>query len=203
MYIYDMYRRSVAMRSQTRYESLQRHLGRLSEDRRDFSFNEIESILGRSLPPSASGAHGRQWWANTSTHSQGQAWLNAGWKVNTVDIARRRVEFRRFIQGAGRPSGLSVGGGAQLGVEEPPQPFAGPANEITIRLSELSGSARRMIEDYAEACGGDVERSVRQAIEAAAMERRKQLFDWFDQQNRGLPAGPGSAELIREDRDAR
>jgi hypothetical protein len=58
-------------------------------------FAELEEVLGFPLPPSAS--RYREWWANQRSggHSQAKGWQDAGWKVWAVDLAGRRVEFRR------------------------------------------------------------------------------------------------------------
>ena len=47
------------------------------------SFQQIEDVLGKPLPPSAR-AH-RPWWSN-SRHVQAQAWQAAGWEVDSVDL---------------------------------------------------------------------------------------------------------------------
>jgi hypothetical protein len=61
------------------------------------TFQQIESILGFGLPFSA--YQHRAWWANPSTpdyHPYAQAWLGAGWKVDTVNQEARWVRFRRL-----------------------------------------------------------------------------------------------------------
>ena len=60
------------------------------------SFEQIETILGARLPFSA--RHYRAWWANPSTaedHPYAQAWLAAGWKVDTVNQRDEWVRFQR------------------------------------------------------------------------------------------------------------
>ncbi|MCS7206506.1 MAG: leucine--tRNA ligase [Dehalococcoidia bacterium] len=47
------------------------------------------------LPPSS--RHYRQWWANTRSHVQARAWLDAGWRVVAVDGERQRVTFERVL----------------------------------------------------------------------------------------------------------
>nr|PZN03404.1 MAG: hypothetical protein DIU66_07545 [Bacillota bacterium] len=47
------------------------------------SFEDLEKIIGDSLPPSAS-KH-RTWWANGG-HVQAFAWLRAGYKVEEVSL---------------------------------------------------------------------------------------------------------------------
>jgi hypothetical protein len=59
------------------------------------TFQQIETILGFTLPPSA--RRHRAWWANPGTphdHPHAQAWLAAGWKVDTVNQHREWVRFR-------------------------------------------------------------------------------------------------------------
>lgn len=57
------------------------------------SFSAVEKTLGSPLPDSARTY--RQWWSNDSTHVQGRAWLDAGYKVVGVDLDRETVEFQR------------------------------------------------------------------------------------------------------------
>ncbi len=60
------------------------------------TFDQIEGILGFDLPPSA--YKHRAWWGNpnsSSRHTQAQAWLTAGWKVDTVNQDEKWVRFRR------------------------------------------------------------------------------------------------------------
>ena len=61
------------------------------------TFQQIELVLGFTLPPSA--RRHRAWWANPSKrddHPYAQAWLAAGWKVDTVDQQAEWVRFRRL-----------------------------------------------------------------------------------------------------------
>ena len=78
-----------------KYEPLS---ARLSEEPRNVwvaSFDEIEAVLGFSLPPSAHKY--REWWGNQrgAGHSQAKGWQEAGWQVGKVDLSAKRVEFRR------------------------------------------------------------------------------------------------------------
>lgn len=60
------------------------------------TFAQLEDVLGFRLPASAH-KH-RAWWANPSTpdhHPYAQAWLGAGWKVDSVD---RHAGWVRFIR---------------------------------------------------------------------------------------------------------
>jgi len=51
------------------------------------TFQEIEKILGFTLPPSA--YNHRAWWANNPSHPQAGSWLNVGWKVSKVNLEKK------------------------------------------------------------------------------------------------------------------
>src|SRR5689334_16147328 len=83
------------------YEALKHYLENLPHyhNQAAFSFEELEKVLGRELPPSAR-LH-RQWWENDYSiggHSQAQGWLQAGWKVEAVDLKEGWVRFVRAGQ---------------------------------------------------------------------------------------------------------
>lgn len=66
------------------------------------SFEEIEGILKFSLPASA--YEDERWWLHEKegNHINLRAWANAGWKVESVDVKRKRVRFLRVpITGTG------------------------------------------------------------------------------------------------------
>lgn len=60
-----------------------------------YYFTDVERILGRALPMSA--RRYRAWWANDAggTHSHAAAWIDAGWRVDAVDLAAGTVRFTR------------------------------------------------------------------------------------------------------------
>lgn len=58
------------------------------------SFKEIEGLIGRKLPPSASGKVSRQWWSNAASHSHARAWLSVGRKAK-LNLDARTVTFSR------------------------------------------------------------------------------------------------------------
>jgi hypothetical protein len=59
------------------------------------SFKEIERIIGQELPYSARTYPA--WWANgDNSHYHAQSWLEAGWKVESVNFDRESVTFRSF-----------------------------------------------------------------------------------------------------------
>lgn len=64
------------------------------EKRIQLSFEDVEEIIAGSLPESAR-SH-RAWWANDSvSHVQSQQWLDAGWRVSTVNLLQEKVVFSR------------------------------------------------------------------------------------------------------------
>jgi hypothetical protein len=57
------------------------------------SFDQIEQIIGDSLPPNA-----REYlrgWDNTSGSAINDSFLDAGWKTAMVDIENEKVKFQR------------------------------------------------------------------------------------------------------------
>jgi|tagenome__1003787_1003787.scaffolds.fasta_scaffold20293950_1 hypothetical protein len=78
------------------YDPLRRTLEGVRQDAVRFTFDEVENILGRPLPASAS--RFSSWWGNESSrkagHAQAMAWLEAGFKAR-VSLRNRAVEFRR------------------------------------------------------------------------------------------------------------
>lgn len=82
------------------YDRLAEFLASHKGDNWDASFAEIERVLGRTLPPSAS--RYPAWWANQSGggHSQTRGWRSVGWKTAALDLERRRVRFERERRGA-------------------------------------------------------------------------------------------------------
>jgi len=59
------------------------------------TFVQIEKIINAKLPYSAH--NHRAWWANETegSHVHAKAWMEAGWLVDTVDLSRLWVTFRR------------------------------------------------------------------------------------------------------------
>lgn len=78
-----------------KYTPLEQYL----ESRRRFErkiqmgFGKIEEKIQDKLPRSAEIY--REWWSNelVGSHVQARAWMNAGWRVDTVDLMGRVVKF--------------------------------------------------------------------------------------------------------------
>lgn len=180
----------------SKYEPLRRHLVSVVGDRTRLSFGEIERILRFDLPNSA-----RQyapWWANTGgSHIQADAWMSAGWRTAQVDVAGEKVTFERFIQ---RPTPAAPYPEPQATVEDTGAEFARD-DAIVIKRAALRGGAIRLLEDYCEENGGDFGDAVASILNGLVVERRRQLLERFPMT--GPPSAVDSADLIREDRDAR
>jgi YD repeat-containing protein len=81
-----------------KYEPLADHLRKLTQRRLPMKFEEIEEVLGFSLPPS-SRKH-RAWWSNNpSNNVMTYAWIDAGYRTEDVDIEQRKLVFRRAEPG--------------------------------------------------------------------------------------------------------
>jgi hypothetical protein len=78
-----------------KYEPLTDFLMRQEAASIRMSFQRLEEIIAAPLPPSA--RSDRTWWGNTvnRTRVQAQAWLHAGWEVDTVSLAQELVTFTR------------------------------------------------------------------------------------------------------------
>jgi len=75
-----------------KYHRLEEYLSNSKKQIEVLTYDEIERILGFKLPPSA--YKHRPWWANGG-HNQANSWLNAGWKVASVNLGKSI----KFIKG--------------------------------------------------------------------------------------------------------
>ncbi len=80
------------MKPGIKYYPLHEYLRSLAQDEPiSLTFDQIEAIIGAALPRSARVS--RAWWANSAT-PQGQAWLDAGWLIDAVDLGEAWAVFR-------------------------------------------------------------------------------------------------------------
>jgi hypothetical protein len=143
------------------------------------SFAEIEAVLGRRLPPSARDSKiKRQWWANTDTHSQARAWLDAGRKAR-LDVASDTVNFITDGRAAG----------------------ADKSTHVQICLDALTPAAQQLIRTRAHKSGEPETDVIADLLNAAARAHRRAILDKVPGRSRFSTVS--SAELIREDRDGR
>jgi hypothetical protein len=86
-----------------KYENLGAFLRKQRVREVPLTFREIEKITGVKLPPKAQ--HHRAWWSNNpSNNVMTKVWLNAGFESAQVDMAARKLVFRRIVK-AGATSG--------------------------------------------------------------------------------------------------
>ena len=86
-----------------KYENLGAFLQKQRVREVPLTFREIEKITGVKLPPKAQ--HQRAWWSNNpSNNVMTKVWLNAGFESAQVDMAARKLVFRRIVK-AGATSG--------------------------------------------------------------------------------------------------
>ena len=77
-----------------KYDPLLHHLISTSEPVLTLRFTEIERIIGADLPPSA--RRHPAWWANaTSSHSYSDAWMDAGYRTEDLDLNAGIITFHR------------------------------------------------------------------------------------------------------------
>jgi hypothetical protein len=89
------------VRAMSKYEPLTHFLKSHSNDRLPMSFSEVEKAIGAQLPASA--FEHQAWWANdtSKSHVQAKAWLQAGYETEQVDVAARKLVFKRTAKTAG------------------------------------------------------------------------------------------------------
>jgi len=75
-----------------KYDPLRNHLTLTGKHRITMSFEEIANLVGE-LPRSA--WDHRAWWGNNDQNVEAAAWLDAGYRVTSVDQTRGIVVFTR------------------------------------------------------------------------------------------------------------
>jgi len=82
----------------SKYTPLGEFLKRQRHERVPMTFGEIEKVIGTKLPLSAK-KH-RPWWSNNPNNSvMTKVWLDAGFESEQVDMAARKLVFRRVRRG--------------------------------------------------------------------------------------------------------
>ena len=76
----------------SQYEPLEIHLRKSGRASVCMTFDEIKDVIGE-LPSSA--FRHRPWWANDRSHIQAHSWLRAGYRTENVDMAGRKLVFRK------------------------------------------------------------------------------------------------------------
>ena len=77
-----------------KYDALADYLSAQRRDEVPMKFEQIERLIGAKLPASH---RYRAWWSNNSFNSvMTKAWLEAGFRSEQVDMAGRKLVFRRI-----------------------------------------------------------------------------------------------------------
>ena len=88
----------------SKYDKLGDHLRRAVADELPMTFAEIEAAAGTPLPAKAQNS--RAWWSNNpSNNVMTKVWLSAGFETAKVDMAARKLIFRRAVP---RPTRLPI-----------------------------------------------------------------------------------------------
>ncbi|MEQ8756258.1 MAG: helix-turn-helix transcriptional regulator [Coleofasciculus sp. G1-WW12-02] len=82
------------MKPDSKYQPLWAFLQESNQDEVILTFAEIEKLMNDTLPDSA--RKKRAWWSNRSKGAlQANAWMEAGYRVEDVDLEQQRVTFRQ------------------------------------------------------------------------------------------------------------
>lgn len=93
-----------------KYDPVADYLSRQSKSPQTMRFAEIESLIGTPLP--ASSRKHKAWWSNDRSpngrHVQAKyGWLAASWEVESLDLTREAVTFRKRADGmVSRPAAM-------------------------------------------------------------------------------------------------
>ena len=88
------------MAAHSRYAPLETHLRESGRAEIPMTFEDIEEVLGATLPPSA--RKHRAWWSNNPTNSpMTLAWRAGGYESASVDMATGTLVFRKVGPGEG------------------------------------------------------------------------------------------------------
>jgi len=137
----------------TKYEPLEAFLTGKRWQEIPMAFEDIEQVIGASLPPAA--FKHRAWWSNNPSNSViTYSWLKAGYKTERVDMASRKLVFRRTA------SGPSEGGAPPRPTDDPLPPTS---DGVIARLRRALGGTVRVAEgvDLTDPVGEEWDAEVR------------------------------------------
>jgi len=166
----------------SKYTPLKLYLQSQTTGEAPMSFDEVEAVLGFRLPNSAY-CH-RPWWANeTKGHVHAQAWLEAGYETAQVDMAGRKLVFRRI---AGGPKPSPAPRPAPAGLSDAARNFesGGVMNEGAMKTARRNPLFGSMKDTFTIAPGTDLTSPVYNAEEWAEIEKEMEA-DW-DEIERGM-----------------
>ncbi|MEM2103272.1 MAG: hypothetical protein QW717_00085 [Candidatus Bathyarchaeia archaeon] len=88
-------RKTVSSKHKAKYEALTRHLKFRSAftDTVRLSLAQIDGIIRDNLPISA--YRSEKWWENSPSRTHSKSWLDAGWKVQEVNLEKAYIIFKK------------------------------------------------------------------------------------------------------------
>lgn len=194
----------------SKYAPLTDALLKLPQSQVTLSFQQIESLIGARLPPSA--RKHRPWWSNNPGNNvMTRAWLDAGRITEDVDIAAERVTFTKprtpnrhlaAVRASATPPQTVVASTAPTTTQQATSLQAiqpGPA----LSVSQLSARAQRYLAAL-ENEGYNTSTLLIEIIETELARRiRQRMVDQLeaDPLTQALPRFD-STTLVREVRDA-
>ncbi len=156
-----------------------------SIDRLNLRFDEIERIVRAPLPASARTHRG--WWANNAVStSRMQRWLDAGWRVSTVNMAEQVATFERIPALARRLALFFVDLQAALqGRMELPDQLVPPSGEAWHVLAPVRGAQTEGLY-YIAAFATDNHFRIELYIDTGSRERNNHIFDWLAERRQAI-----------------
>lgn len=74
-----------------KFLNLAKYFRQCSKEKITLTFEQIEMILGLELPKSA--YKHRAYWSKSKTHVFPNSWLNAGYKLNSINLKEKNCSF--------------------------------------------------------------------------------------------------------------
>jgi hypothetical protein len=113
-----------------KYEKLGAFLQKQRTREVPLTFGEIEKITGAKLPPKAQ--HHRAWWSNNAGNNvMTKVWLDAGFESVQVDMAARKLVFRRVVKAAHASGGFAEAAAKPYATKDGRHPLCGALKDIT------------------------------------------------------------------------
>jgi hypothetical protein len=113
-----------------KYEPLGHFLRKQRTAEVPVTFREIEKITGVKLPPKAQ--HHRAWWSNNPDNNvMTRVWLAAGFESAQVDMAGRKLVFRRVAKAVEPTSGFAERAQKRDAAKDGRHPAWGALKDIT------------------------------------------------------------------------
>lgn len=112
-----------------KYDKLGAFLQKQRAQEVPLTFRDIEKITGVKLPKAQ---HQRAWWSNNpSNNVMTKVWLNAGFESAQVDMAARKLVFRRVLKRNEAGGGFAEAPQKPYATKDGRHPLFGALKDIT------------------------------------------------------------------------